>query len=110
MSPALTASVKTRLENLIALARLLERIETAAAPGVGADQYRALVGQVAALLADAELPAQARDAVLGAFPATAELYENLTYDRAGLSRAPLDRAVAAEMQATALLHRVAARR
>lgn len=109
MSPALSASVKTRLENLIALARLLERIESASVPAIGAEQYRALVQRIGVLLADESLPAAARDAVLGAFPASAELYENLTYDCAGLSRSPLDRAVAAEMQASALLHRLARR-
>jgi hypothetical protein len=108
MSLSLSAAAKTRLENLIALARLLERIETSA-DAVGAEQYRGLVQQIGALLED-ELPHEAVEAVLAAFPATAELYENLTYDKAGLSRSPLDRSVAAEMKAAALLRKLAAQR
>jgi hypothetical protein len=98
-------SVKTRLENVIALARLLERVERhGAAPNAG--QYRALVRQLGDAL-DANLPEDALKAVLGAFPAAAEVYENRHYEHAGLSRAPLDRSIATEMLATQLLRRVA---
>lgn len=105
MSAPNLESVKTRLENVIALARLLERIErSTTAPDPG--QYRSLVAQLGAAL-EADLPAPALEAILNASPATAELYENLHYARSGLSRAPLDRAVAAEMQASEALHRIA---
>ena len=98
------ASVRTRLENLIALANLLERIENRPTD-VGAEQYRGLVRQLQALLR-IELPERALRQVLDAHPATAELYENMRYEQLGLSRSSLDRAVATELQASALLQRI----
>jgi hypothetical protein len=98
------ASIRTRLENLIALAGLLERIESQPM-GVGAEQYRGLVLQLRELL-DEELPERALRQVLDAHPATAELYENMRYEHLGLSRSSLERAVATEMQASALLGRI----
>jgi hypothetical protein len=95
MNAPRTESLRTRLETLIALARLLERVEA-----------RALVGQIKAALEPA-LPEQALEAILGAHPATAEIYENLHYAISGLSRAPLDRSVATEMLASQLLHKIA---
>jgi hypothetical protein len=105
MNAPRTESLRTRLETLIALARLLERVE-ANPRAVGADQYRAHVGQIKAALEPA-LPEQALEAILGAHPATAEIYENLHYAISGLSRAPLDRSVATEMLASQLLHKIA---
>ena len=98
------ASVRTRLENLIALAGLLERIEGHPA-GVGADQYRALVLQLRELLTE-ELPERALHPVLDAHPATAELYENMRYEQLGLARSSLERSVSSEMQASALIARI----
>lgn len=100
-------SLRTRLETLIALARLLERVETSPV-AVGADQYRALVGQLKEALA-VQLPEQAVQAILAAHPATAELYENLHYEASGLSRSSLDRSVATEMLASKWIHRAARR-
>ncbi len=98
-------SVKTRLENVIALARLLERVErSTVAPHP--DQYRALVRQLGAAL-EADLPHDALQAVLGTHPATAELYENLHYEKSGLSRSPLERSIATEMLTSQALHRIA---
>jgi len=105
MSRPGTEPLHTRLETLIALARLLERVEASPA-AVGAGQYRALVRRIQAAL-QAPLPAAAREAILKAHPATAEIYENLHYEIAGLSRSSLDRSVATEMLATQLLHKVA---
>ena len=107
MNAPRTESLRTRLENLIALARLLERVETSAV-AVGADQYRALVSQVKVALAVA-LPEQAVNAILDAHPATAELYENMHYESSGLSRSPLERSVATEMLASEWIHRAARR-
>ena len=107
MNAPRTESLRTRLENLIALARLLERVETSAV-AIGADQYRALVSQVKAALAVA-LPEQAVNAILDAHPATAELYENMHYESSGLSRSPLERSVATEMLASEWIHRAARR-
>jgi hypothetical protein len=105
MNAPRTESLRTRLETLIALARLLERVE-ANPRAVGADQNPARVGQIKAALEPA-LPEQALEAILGAHPATAEIYENLHYAISGLSRAPLDRSVATEMLASQLLHKIA---
>lgn len=106
MSTPKLEPVKTRLEKVIALARLLERVERS---GTAPDpqQYRMLVGELGTAL-EAELPPPALEAILQASPATAELYENLHYAQSGLSRSPLDRSVAAEMMASQLLHRIAA--
>lgn len=105
MSSPKLESVKTRLENVIALARLLERVERSpAAPN--ADQYRALVRQLGGAL-EADLPHEALLAVLGAHPAAAELYENLHYEKSGLSRSSLERSVATEMLTSQTLHRIA---
>ena len=94
-----------RLENVIGLARLLERVErSTTAPD--ADQYRALVHRLGDAL-QADLPEEALKAILGAYPATAELYENLHYEKSGLSRAPLERSVQTEMLTSQALHRIA---
>jgi hypothetical protein len=107
MSAPKLESVKTRLETVIALARLLERVERSGqAPHP--EQYRALVDQLGQAL-DAELPADALKAVLDAFPAAVEVYENRHYAQSGLSRSPLERSVATEMLASQVLHRIAAR-
>ena len=105
MNAPRTESLRTQLETLIALARLLERVE-ANPVAVGADQYRALVGQIKAALA-APLPPLPLQAILSAHPATAEIYENMNYEVSGLSRSPLERSVATEMLATQVLHRIA---
>ena len=107
MAPQRADSLQTRLETLIALARLLERVESSPV-AVGADQYRALVRQLKTVLAS-DVPKPALDAVLGAHPATAELYENMHYRESGLSRSPLDRSVATELLATDLIHRASRR-
>jgi hypothetical protein len=107
MAPQRADSLQTRLETLIALARLLERVEAKPA-AVSADQYRALVRQLKAALAS-NVPEPALRAVLAAHPATAELYENMHYQTSGLSRSPLDRSVATELLATDLIHRAARR-
>jgi len=97
--------VKSRLENVIALARLLERIETSAV-AFNADQYQALVRQLQIALAQ-ELPQDALQAVLGAHPAAAELYENAHYSESGLSRSSLERSVGSEMLASQAIARAA---
>lgn len=103
MTAPRTESLQSRLETLIALARLLERVE-ASPTAVGADPYRALVRQIKAALA-APLPAETLQAILSAHPATGEIYENMNYEISGLSRSPLERSVATEMLATQLLHK-----
>ena len=105
MTAPRTESLQSRLETLIALARLLERVE-ASPVAIGADQYRALVGQLKVALA-APLPGAPLQAILRAHPATGEIYENMNYEISGLSRSPLERSVATEMLATRLLHKIA---
>lgn len=83
-------------KNLVALARMLERLETKA-PSVDAGQFRMVVERL-----KAELAATPHDAVLEAvlatFPCTAELYENMQYEHAGLCRSPLEVAAQAEIE------------
>jgi hypothetical protein len=84
-------------KNLVVLARMLERLDRSTVP-VDAQQYRTVVSRIGDELA--ALPAGAPlEAVLEAFPAVAELYENLHYAHAGLCRSPLERAMGAELAA-----------
>jgi hypothetical protein len=103
-----TAALQNRIENLIAMVQLLERVD-ARPTLVGAQQYQNLVQTVKKLLDDEEVPEDARRAVLRASPASATLYENMHYDRSGLSQSPLDAAVASEMAATELIARLRGR-
>jgi hypothetical protein len=105
MSAPPLESLKSRLETVIALARLLERVE-ASASAVSAEQYRALVRQLSLALSQ-ELPADALHAVLGAHPAAAELYENMHYEQSGLSRSSLERSVGSELLASQALAKAA---
>jgi hypothetical protein len=95
-----------RLHSLATLAGLLERLEHRPL-SASAEQYRAVARQVSTLLADAVVDDHLR-AILAVAPATAELYENLRYDVAGLCRSPLEQALNAELAATAAI--AAARR
>jgi len=99
-------SLQKRIETVIALSRLLERVE-ASPVAIGADQYQALIRQLKAALA-APMPQPALDAILGAHPASAVVYENLHYEAAGLSRSPLDRSVETEMLAAQAIERARA--
>ena len=107
MTAAQRESLKNRLEMAIALARLLERVETSGR-AFDADQYRALVRQLGVALSQ-EMPDDALQAVLGAHPAAAEVYENLHYAQSGLSRSSLERSVGSEMLASQVLARAARR-
>ena len=107
MTAAQRESLKNRLETAIALARLLERVETSGR-AFGADQYRALVRQLGVALSQ-EMPDDALQAVLGAHPAAAEVYENLHYAESGLSRSSLERSVGSEMLASQAIARAAQR-
>jgi hypothetical protein len=101
------AALKNRIENLIAMAQLLERVD-ANPTIVGAQQYLNLVNTVKTLLSE-YLPEDALRAVLRACPASATLYENMHYDRSGLSQSPLDAAVASELSAADLIAGLRAR-
>jgi hypothetical protein len=97
-------SLRTRVETVIALARLLDRVERSNAP-VGADQYRSLVRQLQQALST-ELPPEALKAIFNAYPPAGELYENMNYATAGLALASLDLSVKSEMAASQLLQRL----
>ena len=107
MTAAQRETLKSRLENVIALSRLLDRVE-ASRVVIGADQYRALVRQLGVALQQ-EMPIDALQAVLGAHPAAAEIYENLHYEQSGLSRATLSRSVNSELLAQQVLAKAARR-
>src|SRR5262245_17467735 len=95
--------IRSRLENVIALARLLQRVE-AGGPNVDAGQYRHLVRQLQGALSE-PLPADALHAILDAHPAASDVYENLHYEYAGLSRSPLERSAASEVLTRQVLAR-----
>lgn len=97
MSSAQPIQIPESLRVVITLAQLLERFERSGQP-VSADQYRAVVRHLSEELSGRELE-PALDAVLKAFPATAELYENLRYEHAGLCRSPLEASLNAELNA-----------
>jgi len=105
MSTTDFTSTRAKLETVIALARLLERTEQGRAQ-LSADEYRLIVQRLQAALS-VELPADALQAVLSAHPGAAEVYENMQYEHAGLSRATLEHSVATEMLATQTLARIA---
>ena len=88
-------------KNLVMLARVLERLDRSG-EAVDPQQYRSLVRHLAQELQATPYDA-ALDAVLEAFPATAELYENLQYHYAGLCRSPLEPALNAELAARAAI-------
>jgi len=105
MSAIPRETVKNRLENVIALARLLERVDTSPVT-ISPNQYQALVHQLQRALAQ-ELPYEALQAVLGAHPAAAEVYENQHYAQSVLSRSSLERSVSSEVLAGQLIARAA---
>jgi hypothetical protein len=88
-------------KNLVMLARMLERLDRSEVP-VDPQQYRGVVEHLSEVLRAVPHDA-ALEAVLSASPATAELYENLQYQYAGLCRSPLEPALNAELAARAAI-------
>ena len=104
--PQTPQTLPAALGNVALLAQLLERLDRSArAPD--AAQYRGVALRLADSLRDASAGA-ALDRLLGAFPAAAEVYENLRYAHAGLCRAPLETSLNTELVARAVLDRAAA--
>ena len=99
------ASTRAQLETVIALARILERVEQGRA-SVSADEYQLIVQRLQAALSQ-ELPAEALQSILAAHPSAAEVYENMQYEHAGLSRSSLERSVVTEMLTAQTLARIA---
>ncbi len=96
-----THTLPARLHTLAAMASLLERLEQAPTTA-SAEQYLGVARQVRVLLAQAE-PDKHLHLLLNVAPHTAELYENLRYEAAGLCRAPLEVALNAELAAAAAI-------
>ena len=90
-------SPKTDLAVTHVLAQLLEKLEHSAVP-VGAEQYRSVVEHLVHEFEDVEQGAEL-GRLLDAYPAAAEVYENLNYQYAGLCRSALDASLAAEIGA-----------
>lgn len=84
-------------KNLVMLARMLERLDRSGEP-VDPQQYRGVVEHLTEVLRSVPYDA-ALEAVLQASPATAELYENMHYQHAGLCRSPLELSLGAEIAA-----------
>ena len=97
----------TASKNLLLLARMLERLDRSAV-AVDPQQYRGVVEALSEVLRTVPDDA-ALQAVLQASPATAELYENLQYQYAGLCRSPLESALNAELAARAAIDAARAR-
>lgn len=100
----LTAKIErasAELNNVIALAQLLERLG-GNPRHIGARQYQMLVERLTSALQQVE-PGAPLQAVLAAHPSTSELYENLHYPQAGLCRSPLGAAIASEQAAVAAI-------
>lgn len=89
--------IPEHLRVVLTLAHVLQKLESSTVP-VGADQYRSVVNHLSEELGMLKVDADLQ-AVLNAYPAAAELYENLNYSHAGLCRSPLDLSLAAEMKA-----------
>ena len=85
------------------LAQLLERLEQSAVP-VGPEQYRSVVTHLVDQFRDAE-PGAELGRLLDAYPAAAQLYENINYQHAGLCRSGLDASLAAELAARKAIER-----
>lgn len=96
-----TLRLPARLHALAAMAALLERLDGQPRQA-SAEQYRGVVRQINDMLAEAE-PGDYLDTLLGAAPATAELYENMQYGHAGLCRSPQTMALDAELSAMAVI-------
>ncbi len=103
MNTTRNPSPKTDLAVTHVLAQLLERLEHSAVP-VGAEQYRSVVEHLVQEFNEVA-PGADLGRLLDAYPAAAEVYENLNYQHAGLCRSGLDAALAAEVGARKVIER-----
>ncbi|KAF1047054.1 hypothetical protein [Xylophilus sp.] len=92
----MTTSTTHPLTHAAVLAGLLERLESRGPADAG--QYRDVAARLARELADVPHDA-ALENLLNVSPAASAVYENIQYAAAGLCRAPIDVAVAAELRA-----------
>ena len=103
---AVTRTLPESFRVLLTLAQLLERLERHLTP-TSADQYRSVVDHLSVELEHTP-QGEDLDFLLRAFPATAELYENLQYAHAGLCRSGLDASLQAELRAKDVIQRIKA--
>lgn len=82
-------------QTALIVARLLEQLDASRRP-VDAHQYRMVAQRLATLLQPSDVD---WEPLLARSPAAATVYENMYYAQAGLCRAPLARAAAAELAA-----------
>jgi len=101
LHPQFSGMNTTATKNLVVLARMLERLDDSTV-AVDPQQYRGVVEHLGEVLRTVPYDA-ALEAVLAASPATAELYENLQYQHAGLCRSPLEASLNAELAARAAI-------
>lgn len=85
------------------LAYALERVERGFS-SISPRQYQQLTARLSDSLRTVG-PGVSLQTLLDAFPSTAELYENVNYDRAGLCRSPLQASSDAEVMARAIVAR-----
>ena len=104
--PSLPTDLAARLKTAATLAELMQRVEASTKP-IGADQYRRLAQHLLRLLDGLALDTRL-DALLGAFPAAAVLYENARYAQAGLCRSPLDSSLRSELAARGVIDKARA--
>ncbi len=101
--PGISRDTLTILATLAGMLERLERSTTA----VDAEQYRTVVNRLRAELAAVPDGASLYP-LFASSPATAELYENLQYERAGLCLRPLESATESELQARRAIERARA--
>lgn len=107
MNATPSRAIPDHLTVVLTLAHVLQRLEGSREP-VGAEQYRSVVAHLSDELE--QIPPSADfQALLEAYPAAAELYENLNYRHAGLCRSPLELSLAAELRAREAIARAARR-
>lgn len=88
-------------QTAVVVARLLERLDASRTP-IDAHQYRTVAERLTGLLLEPGIDWQP---LLAQSSAAATLYENLHYAHAGLCRAPLAQATAAELVAQQAIER-----
>lgn len=100
-------AIPDHLAVVLTLAHVLQRLEGSPGP-VSAEQYQKVVAHLSEELAQVP-PSPQFQALLEAYPAAAELYENVNYRHAGLCRSPLERSLSAELRAREAIQRASRR-
>lgn len=96
-----------QLQPIAALARILQQLESdnSLASPAYAQQYKSVAAQLAAIMQRVE-PDALLYQVLSAFPAAAELYENVRFEYAGLCLHDLEQSAKAERATRAVLSKL----